>query len=100
MSYADTLTQHRRLVILRFLAEQPSYTLNTSLLHDLVALDGAVPSSRDQIEAAVHWLAEQELVHVEAEWGGITRVVARQRGLDVAAGLARTPGVRSPKPQD
>lgn len=100
MSYADTLARHRRLIILRFLAEAPSKTLNTSILHDLVACDGAVPSSRDQIEAAVRWLEEQELVRVSEERLGIVKVTTRQRGLDVASGLATVPGIKSPSPED
>lgn len=99
MSYAETLAEHRRLIILRFLSEAPGFSMNTSLLHDLVNSTGAVPSSRDQIETTVSWLNENELVKLEKLQMGVTKVIARQRGLDVAKGLTMAPGIKQPSPE-
>jgi hypothetical protein len=96
MSFKNLLTEDRRLVILRFLAEDPSYRLNTSVLR--TALDAFGHSvSRDQVETDVAWLAEQGLVSVETV-GPVRVATLTGRGVDVATGKAVVPGVKRPGP--
>ena len=96
MSFKNLLTEDRRLVILRFLAEDPSYRLNTSVLR--TALDAFGHSvSRDQVETDVAWLAEQGLVSVEPV-GPVRVATLTGRGVDVATGKAVVPGVKRPGP--
>ncbi len=97
MSLHKLLTEDRRLVMLRFLAEDPSYSLNTSLLHDALLLLGH-SASRDQVETDAVWLAEQGLVTVE-HVQSVTVARLTPRGLDAAKGLAVIPGVARPGPR-
>ncbi|WP_041725535.1 VpaChn25_0724 family phage protein [Megalodesulfovibrio gigas] len=97
MSFAKTLTEDRRLVILRFLSEAQGWHLNTAVLH--TALDNYAHSvSRDQVETDAAWLAEQGLVTVEAV-GPVRVATLTDRGLDVAEGRAVVPGVKRPGPR-
>ena len=95
-AYALKQEEHRRLVILRLLAETPGYASNTSLLTDAVESLG-VPSSRAQLQTAVAWLEEQGLVSTR-DLGGICIAQLRDPGLDVARGKASVPGVKRPSP--
>lgn len=96
MSFSTLLTEDRRLVVLRFLAESVGYHLNTAVLQTaLDSLGHAV--SRDQVETECAWLAEQGLVMVEIV-GPVRVVTLTARGLDVASGRASVPGVKRPGP--
>lgn len=96
-SFARLVTEDRRLVILRFLHEDPDYKLNTSVLR--MALDAVGHSaSRDQVETDVAWLAETGLVEVETV-GNVCVVRLTARGADVATGRAVVPGVKRPSPR-
>ena len=63
-NYAQVLTEDRRLVILRALAELPSYKSNSSILCTLLERWGHSPS-RDQVKTDLRWLEEQGLLKVE-----------------------------------
>lgn len=95
-SYAETLSRHRRLAILRHLEALPDYTSNASILRDVC--DGVgVTSNTDQILADIAWLAEQGLV-TRVEHGTYTVATATVRGCEVARGDATHPGVQRPSP--
>lgn len=94
MSFADRVRQRRRLEILLLLAQSPRYGASEVTLA-LGIEDRGVGASRDAVTADCAWLAEQGLVTVRP---GV--VIATQRGLDVSRGLARTPGVAAPTPED
>lgn len=95
MDFSDLLSQDRRLVILRFLAEDQDRTLNTSILQD--ALDQVGHGcSRDCVDTECAWLAEQGLVTTERV-GPVTVVTLTGRGQDVAEGKATVPGVKRPR---
>ena len=96
-TYAETLRRHRRLSLLRILAEAPAYEANESLLTDVVNHFG-VTSTRDQVRTELAWLAEQGLATTE-EPGGVRVAKVTQRGLDVAAGRAIHPDVQKPSPR-
>lgn len=94
--YAEFLSQDRRLVILRILAEMPTYRANSSVLHTVLNQWGHEPS-RDQVKSELRWLEEQQLVEIEALGDGAV-LLARltERGEDVQAGRARVDGVKRP----
>jgi hypothetical protein len=92
--YEDYLRQDMRLVILRILAEMPTYRSNSSVLYNVLHQYGHSPS-RDQVKTECHWLAEQSLVKVE-DLNSVLVVTLAERGADVATGRARVPGVNRP----
>lgn len=108
LTFAERLTEHLRLVILRCLAEvppdelrrwwllwtladAPGYVANLSLLQD--ELDGwSLPVTRDQMRTLADWLVEQRLaVHEGTDPAPGIRLT--QRGLDVGRGIVATSGV-------
>ncbi|EGJ49036.1 hypothetical protein [Desulfocurvibacter africanus] len=96
-TFAQLVTEDRRLVILRVLSEDPGYATNTSLLHAALGTLGH-NCTRDQVATDANWLQEQALVTVEPS-GPVTLVRLTGRGEDVAAGRATVPGVRRPSPR-
>ena len=96
MSYAQTLSEHRRLTILKHLQKVSGYTANASILTD-VANGVGVTSTRAQIEADLGWLEETGLATLERA-GDFIVVTATQRGVEVAVGRAFVEGVKRPRP--
>lgn len=96
MSFADVLTEDRRLCLLRLLTQAPAASANTYVLHSALQAMGH-SCSADQVATDVSWLAEQGLVTVE-DLGKIRVVKLTARGDDVAAGRALVPGVKRPVP--
>lgn len=99
-SFADRLREDRRLVMLRLLAEQPRYQLNSSNVHAGLHHLG-VACTRDDVLTDVHWLSEQGLLGVQVvpEAPGLVICTLLARGHDVATGAARVPGVSQPHPR-
>jgi hypothetical protein len=99
MGFADTLTEHRRLIILRAL-EDPKIgpTCNDSILQSICNEFGC-RTSRDQVKTAVAWLEEQGLVKFK-EQGTAYVVTITGRGMEAATGLLTVPGVKRPSPGD
>ncbi|AMK10865.1 hypothetical protein [Pseudodesulfovibrio indicus] len=96
MSYGEVVAEHLRITILRLLAEQPDYTLNDSMIRDLVPQFGFRPS-RDNVRTQLAWLAEQGLVSTQCN-GGCYIAHLTERGEEVAKGYATVPGVKRPSP--
>lgn len=96
MSYSETLREHARIAILRFLEDAPKYTSNASMLSSQLPAVG-IAYSRDQVETELSWLAEQGLVEVEGN-GGFIVVTATVRGVEIAQGIARHPKIQRPRP--
>lgn len=92
--YAQTLSEDRRLVILRVLSEMPAYKANSSVIYSLLSNWGHSPS-RDQVKNDLRWLEEQELVQVE-EVATVFLATLTERGQDVAQGRAVVHGVKRP----
>ncbi len=87
-SLAQSIEERRRRVILHIL---DAARANESILQ--TALDRVgLATSRDGVRTSLSWLAEQGLVHVE-DVDGLTVAALTRRGLDVAEGRARVPGV-------
>lgn len=95
-SYHDTLREHARIAILRLLEDAPKYTSNVSMITQLLHPLG-IAFTRDQVAGEITWLKEQGLITVEDHAGFIV-VTATVRGVEVAQGIARHPGVQRPRP--
>ncbi|WP_339844327.1 ArsR family transcriptional regulator [uncultured Halopseudomonas sp.] len=94
--YAKYLAEDRRLVILRILAEMPTYRANSSILHAVLQEWGHEPS-RDQVKTELYWLEEQQLLEIDDVGGGAVLLAKlTERGADAAAGRVRVPGVKRP----
>ena len=88
------LREDQRLVILRVLANMPSYTANSSVLHGALTQVGHNPS-RDQVKTEIRWLEEQGLVTVEPVYDLLVARIT-ERGADVVAARTLVPGVKKP----
>lgn len=94
--YHDYLSKDRRLVILRVLAEMPTYRASSTVLHTVLGQWGHDPS-RDQVKTELRWLQEQQLVELEEISDGAVLIAKiTERGADVATGRARVDGVQRP----
>lgn len=89
-----TASEHRRLAILRHLAELSTYTSNASILADVLRGLG-IATTEDQLRAALTWLQEAELVKL-THHDDFTVATATGRGVEVARGEAVHPGVKRP----
>ncbi len=96
MQFNEFETEDRRLVLLCGLQAAVQYRANAFLLRRYCDALGHVTSA-DRIEQDLAWLAEQGLV-LRQQAGGVTVVTLTARGLDVATGRARVPGVQVPQP--
>ena len=97
MAFEQFEQEDRRLVILRLLAEDADYRVNSSILQQGIDLYGH-SVSRDRLHTDLNWLAEQDLVTLE-KIDSVMVVTLSQRGLDVANGRAVVPGVKRPGPK-
>jgi reverse gyrase len=95
--YAATVRKHRRLAILRHLADCAEYTGNASILQDVLRGLG-LPSTRDQVVTELAWLKEQGFVIYEDRAEFIV-VTATARGVELARGIASHPDVQRPSPR-
>jgi len=94
MSFAKFQEEDRKLAILRLLAEDNDYRVNSSILQQGLDLYGH-SVSRDRLHTDLVWLAEQDLVTTE-DINSVLVVKLTQRGLDVSSGRATCPGVKRP----
>ncbi len=95
MSFADSLRETRRLVLLRLLSEQAGYQANHSVLHAGLQFVG-VASTRDDVLTDLHWLKDQGLVELREPITGVLVATLRSRGQEVARGEVIVPGVQRP----
>lgn len=92
--FSNFLTEDRRLVVLRVLAEMPAYRTNSYVLSTLLSKWGHEPST-DQVKTDLTWLKEQGLMSLEVV-ESVYIATLTSRGADVAAGRAVVPGVKRP----
>jgi Fe2+ or Zn2+ uptake regulation protein len=90
------ITEDRRLVILRLLANVSDYTLNSVVLTQALA-DQGHPASREAVKADLDFLEDLGLVAVKAP-SGLTVAALTPRGKDVACGREAVRGVKIPEP--
>jgi hypothetical protein len=96
MSFAQFEQEDQRLVLLRLLAEDADYKVNTSILQKGLEMYGH-NVSRDKLHTEIAWLAEQGLVAFD-QLNSVKVVTLNQRGLDVAQGKSVVPGIKRPGP--
>ncbi len=98
--FGDLQAAHQRLTILRLLEKVENYTLNDSMIQDLMPRFGH-DCSRDCVRTNLAWLREQGLVTLNVIGDGAVYVAkATARGCDVAKGRATVPGVKRPSAGD
>lgn len=97
MSYAEHLSKHVRIALLRVLKEAPAYRANDSILHSATDTLG-LSISRDQVKTELTWLADQGLVTLQ-DLSSVLVATATGRGVDVAEGRTSVPGVQRPSPK-
>ena len=96
MDFDQFQTQDRRLVLLRALEAADGYQANNILLQRYMTAVGHRVSA-DRLAGDLAWLTEMQLVKT-AEGEGIIVATLTERGLDVAVGNTRVPGVARPQP--
>ena len=96
MSYAESVTADRRLLLLQALSRAHKYTAAARLLRAFLDSLGR-PVSVDLVESDLAWLAEIGLI-TTLSMGAETVATLLPRGLDVAEGRTVVPGVRRPEP--
>lgn len=94
MSFSDFVVEDQRLLLLRILNEMPGYQSNSSVLVTGLEHYGHAVS-RDQVKTQLVWLEEQCLVKLQ-QLETVTVATLTERGMDVATGRARVPGVKRP----
>lgn len=97
MSFADIVVADIRLVILKALAEDRGYSMNESVLQEVLGMFGHTVS-RDRVKTELRWLEEQGLVEI-SEVVGVLVAKVTGRGIDVATGAAHVDGVKRPRPR-
>lgn len=96
-AYQEHNSRHRRLSILRTLADSPEYRANDSLL-STVANEFGIVSTRDQVRSELSWLKDAGFVTLR-ELAGVTIATLTEGGGEIAAGRRFDPGVAKPSPK-
>lgn len=89
--------EQRRLAILELLAEDEDYTLNEDILQRGLEVIG-LRTSTAKLRADLLHLKDHALVDIEIKGGDLYIVTVNSRGVDVAKGREKAPGVARPKP--
>ena len=92
--YATYLAEDRRLVILRVLADMPTYRTNSYLLCTLLGKYGHAPADH-QVKDDLAWLQDLQLITVEVV-ESVHIATLTTRGADAAAGRIVVPGIKRP----
>lgn len=90
------MREYLREHLLIVLRDMDGYSANDAILTDLVRARGIV-NSVDVVRTELAWLEEQGLVTVE-RFDELAVATITRRGVDVANGAARVPGVHRPLP--
>ena len=94
--YQQTVSEDRRLLILRALSNSNGYKASILLLKSFLQSCGHNVSG-DVVGTELYWLAEQGLLRVDHQ-GEVGTAKLLTRGLNVANGESQVPGVRRPLP--
>lgn len=95
--YQDLVRRDRRREILVFLETCALYTSNSDVMLSILEHVG-VRATADELTTDLFWLKEQGFVDFE-DHNGFLVVTARQRGVELATGMARHPEVSRPRPK-
>jgi len=97
MNTQDIQAQNRRLKMLCALNEDSDYSLNDTLIQELLSFQG-FGVSLDTISTDLAWLEEQGLL-TQRQLPGCKVATLRGRGVEVAKGLVTVPGINRPRPK-
>jgi Fe2+ or Zn2+ uptake regulation protein len=92
----DIQAESRRLAVLQLLQSDPDYSINDSLLQQLLASQGHGVSIA-VVRADLAWLEQVGLLSTN-DLPGCTVAILRNDGVDVASGVSHMPGVARPRP--
>jgi Fe2+ or Zn2+ uptake regulation protein len=90
-------TEQRRLTILQLLLKDQDYSINDTLLQQLLGRVGHGVSLA-VVRADLAWLEQVGLL-ATSELPGCTVAILRNDGVDVANGVAVVPGIARPRPE-
>jgi Fe2+ or Zn2+ uptake regulation protein len=90
-------TEQRRLTILQLLLKDPDYSINDTLLQQLLGQVGHGVALA-VVRADLAWLEQLGLL-ATSELPGCTIAILRNDGVDVANGVAVVPGIARPRPE-
>ena len=93
-SFREDYAALARLLVLKFLADDPNGSLPAMMLADALA-DQKLKVSRGQVTGHLEWLDEQGLVTLERS--GFSTATITVRGEEVAKGLLSVAGVLHPR---
>lgn len=94
----DTITENRRLYILKTLQVSVDYRMSDMLLQAALNKIGH-GVALSVLRGDLAWLERQGLVSTSS-LGDMTMALLRKEGLDVANGLAIVPGIDRPQPAE
>jgi len=97
MNTQDIQSEHRRLEILRALNEDSDYSLNDTLLQEILEMQG-YGVSLNLIATDLAWLEEQALITTR-HLPGCKIATLRGRGVEAAKGIIIVPGISRPRPE-
>ncbi|PPD36787.1 MAG: hypothetical protein CTY18_03095 [Methylomonas sp.] len=96
MDNRDVVSGHRKLALLQLLQQDPDYSINDTLLQQLLAAQGHGVSIA-VVRADMAWLEQLSLLSI-SYLPGCYVAVLRSEGLDVASGISVVPGIARPRP--
>jgi len=96
MKFSDYQTEDLRLAILLLLTEANEYTINEFLLQQVLVENGH-SVGQDKLRNELTWLQEQSLLELK-NTASLYVATLNTRGLDVAKGRSKCPGVKKPMP--
>lgn len=94
-TYAEHLTEDRRLVILKLLL-QSGGAGNDSVLLAGVRGTGHVTTTRDDVRKDMEFLKDRDLISLEYVHETVRVAKIKERGVDVAEGRTVVEGVKKP----
>lgn len=97
MAYSNMLRKHRRLCILRALADAALYTSNASILQDMCVGFG-VSTNRSQMITELTWLKDNDFVTYDDREEFLV-VTATNSGVEVARGKQTHREIQRPRPE-
>lgn len=96
-AYAEEVVKDARLRLLQLLARSPAYTGNEVALQAELSSKYGHALARDRVRTELSWLEDQGLLVLQKP-GGIMLATLTTAGFEVSSGIARNPGVATPRP--
>ncbi|WP_143869894.1 hypothetical protein [Catenovulum sediminis] len=98
MAIKQIKSEHTRLSILIALTEDAGYSLNSSMICDVLKLYH-LKCSRDEVHTELAWLERNGYVTLEKLSANTWLATITQNGFDVVEGNIVAPGIKRPGPR-